>query len=326
MVNGLALSGGGDKGAFGAGLLCGWTKSGTRPTFKLVTGISVGAIIAPVAFLGPAYDHVLKEVFTNISDKDIYKDHDALALLLSIVNIRPLTSMSSTKPLTKLINKYIDAGMLEDISTEQRKGRRLIVGTTQLDAQRLVIWDMGAIAASNYLHKLDLFRKIILASSAIPGDFLPQFFTVTAGGKRYQEMHVDGGVRVEILVYEDALEPFVVGRGQHNLFIIRNDQVTPEWKSVRAQLKHIAFRALKSLTKAQGIGDLYRLYVYAQRDGINYNLAYIPRDFPYRNKTKFDKAYMNRLFDFAYNLAKNGYPWSKYPPEYNSIAGGHLHR
>jgi hypothetical protein len=190
-----------------------------------------------------------------------------------------------------------------------------------------VIWDLGAIAASNYPHKLDLFRKIIPASASIPGKFPCQFFTVTAGGKKYQEMHVDGGVRVEVLFYEDALEPFIIGgQRQHNLFIIRNDQVHAEWKSVRAQLKYIAFRALKSLTKAQGIGDLYRLYVYAQRDGINYNLAYIPRDFPYRNKTDFDKVYMNRLFDFAYNLAKNGYPWSHYPPDFNSIPGGHLHR
>jgi predicted acylesterase/phospholipase RssA len=135
VVNGLALSGDGDKGAFGAGLLCGWSQAGTRPTFKVVTGISVGALIAPLAFLGPAYDHVLKEVFTNTSDKDIYTDHDALALLLSILNIRPLTSMDSTKPLAKLINKYIDARMLEEIAAEQRKGRRLIVGTTQLETR-----------------------------------------------------------------------------------------------------------------------------------------------------------------------------------------------
>lgn len=162
VVYGLALSGGGGDGAFGAGLLCGWSEAGTRPTFKLVTGISTGALISPFAFLGPAYDHRLKEAYTTISDKDIYTGHNAMAILLSVANVRPLPSMASTKPLVKLLEKLIDARMLEDIAAEHLKGRRLIVGTTQLDAQRLVIWDMGAIAASNYPHKLELDRKSVV--------------------------------------------------------------------------------------------------------------------------------------------------------------------
>jgi predicted acylesterase/phospholipase RssA len=232
VVYGLALSGGGGDGAFGAGLPCGWSEAGTRPTFKLVTGISTGTLISPFAFLGPAYDQRLKEAFTTISDKDIYTGHNALAILLSVANVRPLPSMASTKPLAKLLEKLIDAKMLEDIAAEHLKGRRLLVGTTQLDAQRLVIWDMGAIDVSNYPNKLELFRKILLSSASIPAAFPPQFFTVTAGGEQFQEIHGDGGVRVEVMLYEAALKPWTIGgQRERKLYIIRNQQVYPQWST-----------------------------------------------------------------------------------------------
>jgi hypothetical protein len=315
VVYGLALSGGGGDGAFGAGLLCGWSEAGTRPRFKLVTGISTGALMSPFAFLGPAYDHRLKEAYTTISDKNIYKAHNPLAILLSLANLKALPSMASTQPLAELLAKLIDDKVLQEIAAEHLKGRRLLVGTTQLDAQRLVIWNMGAIAASGHPQSLELFRKILLASASIPGAFPPQYFSVEAGGEKFEEMHGDGGVMVEVMLYEDAIKPFAIGGHRHRkLFIIRNQQVYPEWKKVKPQLKHIASRAIDSLTKSQGIGDLYRLYVYAQRDNIDYNLAFIPADFQVKSTTAFDTSYMNQLFDFAYNLAKAGYPWSKYPP------------
>jgi predicted acylesterase/phospholipase RssA len=315
VVSVLALSGGGGDGAFGAGLLCGWSAAGTRPTFKLVTGISTGALIAPFAFLGPAYDQRLKEAYTTISDKDVFTKHNALAILLSAINVRPLMSMASTKPLAKLLEKLIDSKMLEDIAAEHLKGRRLMVGTTQLDAQRLVIWDMGAIAASNYPQKLELFRKILLASASIPFEFPPQFFSVVAGKKEFQEMHVDGGATVELMLYENTFKPFTIGGPrERKVYIIRNERIYAEWKDVKPEFKSIAFRAIQSLIKAQGADDLFRLYVYAIRDKLDYNLAYIPPDFTVKSASEFDKAYMNRLFEYAYNRAKTGYPWSKYPP------------
>jgi predicted acylesterase/phospholipase RssA len=315
VVSVLALSGGGGDGAFGAGLLCGWSAAGTRPTFKLVTGISTGALIAPFAFLGPAYDQRLKEAYTTVSDKDIYTEHNALAILLSEIGVRPLMSLASTKPLAKLLEKLIDAKMLENIAAEHLKGRRLMVGTTQLDAQRLVIWDMGVIAVSNYPQKLALFRKILLASASIPFEFPPQFFSVAAGGKEFQEMHVDGGVTVELMLYENTFKPFTLGGPrQRKLYIIRNQRIYAEWKNVQANFKSIASRAIHSLIKNQGADDLFRLYVYAIRDKLDYHLAYIPPDFKVKSTSDFDKAYMNRLFDYAYNRAKGGYPWSKYPP------------
>ena len=318
MVCGLALSGGGQDGAFGAGVLCGWSEAGTRPKFKLVTGISTGSLMAPFAFLGPAYDHILREAYTAVSDKDIYKAHKPLAILLSVVNVKPLPSLAENKPMEQLVAKLVDDKVLAEVAQEHRKGRRLLIGTTQMDAQRLVIWDMGAIADSGHPKALQLFRKIMVASASIPAFFPPQYFQVEAGGGRYMEMHGDGGVMTEVMLYENAVKPFSKGGSRdRRLYIIRNEQVYAEWKNVKPQLKDIASRAIDSLIKSQGIGDLYRLYTYAKRDDFDYNLAFIPRDFTAKSTSEFDTAYMNALFQVGYQMASRGYPWSKYPPDFN---------
>ena len=311
----LALSGGGDNGAFGAGVLCGWTQHGDRPRFKLVTGISTGALIAPFAFLGSEYDANLK-VYTMVTQEEIFRRKSLLTALWR-------ESLADTRPLAALIAKYIDAPMLQAIAWEHKKGRRLFIGTTQFDAQRLVIWNMGAIAASGHPEALQLFRQILLASASIPGFFPPQYFKVEAGGRRYEEMHVDGGTMAQVILYEAALKPFaemeslmevkLLGRPKV-LYIIRNGPVKPTWDKVRPRLVPIASRAINTLIKAQGVGDLYRLMAFARRDRMDFNLAAIPGDFPPAPEDMFDRAYMNRLFDFAYETARNGYPWKKYPP------------
>jgi len=159
-INILTLSGGADHGAFGAGFLNGWTASGTRPEFKFVTGVSTGAIIAPLAFLGPEYDGVLKEGFTTIGAEDIYQKRGVSALWSD--------SLVDSAPLENLINKYIDQAVLIAVARAHSQGRRLYIGTTHMDADRLVVWNMGAIANSGHPNALTLFRKVILASSSIP--------------------------------------------------------------------------------------------------------------------------------------------------------------
>ncbi|HSO72195.1 MAG TPA: patatin-like phospholipase family protein, partial [Thermodesulfobacteriota bacterium] len=182
----LALSGGGDDGAYGAGVLCGWTAHGDRPQFKLVTGISTGALIAPFAFLGSSYDDTLRHLYTGISSQDILRKNNLLTVLWR-------ESLADTKPLANMLDHYVDEAMLAAVAAEHKKGRRLIIGTTQLDAQRLVLWDMGAIAASGDPEAIKLFRKIMLTSASIPGAFPPQYIRVESGGNFYEEMHVDGG-------------------------------------------------------------------------------------------------------------------------------------
>jgi hypothetical protein len=321
VVNGLALSGGGEDGAFGAGLLCGWTKAGTRPNFRLVTGISTGSLIAPLVFLGPAYDDKLKLFYTTISDKDIYEPNNPFVILFSLANIKALPSLASNRPLARLITKIVDAQMLNAIAAEHLKGRRLLIGTSQLNAQRLVIWDMGAIAASGSPRALELFRKILIASASLPVSFPPQYFKVEAAGKQYTEMHVDGGVETQVMLFENALVPFALEnkwpkgkRRIRKLYIIRNQKVHPEWAYVKPELKDIALKAIDSLTQSQSISGLYRLYLYSVRDDFDYNLAYIPEDFKVKSASQFDNAYMKKLFALGYEMGRNGYPWHKYPP------------
>jgi len=319
-ANFLAISGGGDDGAFGAGLLTGWSKSGTRPVFKGVTGISTGALIAPFAFLGHEYDDRLSQVYTSVSKKDIAEERSLMAALTS-------DGMADNRPLWQLLGKYVDDAMLARIAEEYGKGRLLLIGTTNLDARRPVIWNMGAIAASKSPKALELFRSIMLASAAIPGAFPPVMIDVEVDGKKYQEMHVDGGTTAQVFLYPPRLSDVMDQRGmkmpprERRAYIIRNARLDPEWASVERRTMSIAGRAIASLIQTQGLGDLYRIYLTAQKDGLDYNLAFIGADFKAEHREDFDPAYMKALYDYGYRLALKGYPWKKAPP---GLAGSEL--
>jgi predicted acylesterase/phospholipase RssA len=308
----LAISGGGDNGAFGAGLLGGWTKAGTRPTFKLVTGVSTGALIAPFAFLGSAYDEQLKAMYTAISMKDIAAPRWILSVLYG-------DAMADTTPLWNLLKKAITQEMVDAIAAEHEKGRILLVGTTNLDARRPVVWNITKIAASRRPGALELVRKILLASAAIPGTFPPVMIDVESEGKTYEEMHVDGGTAAQVFVYPvgmrlgDLAEEHGAVR-ERTLYVIRNARLDPEWAEVDRRTLPIAMRAIACLIQYQGIGDLYRIYSITQRDSVDYNLAYIPPTFQTPHTADFDPAYMKQLFDFGYQMAEQGTEWSKEPP------------
>ncbi len=309
-ADGLVVSGGGDNGAFGAGLLIGWTAAGNRPTFKIVTGISTGALIAPFAFLGPDYDEQLKSVFTKISAKDIFEERGVLAALFN-------DAMADTAPLWRLVESYINEEMLRAIAKEYQKGRLLFVATTNLDARRPVIWNMGAIAESRHPKALRLFRSILIASAAIPGAFPPVMIDVEVGDQRFQEMHVDGGAMEQAFLYPPSLhvdDKHMKVNRERKAYIIRNARLDPNWASVERRTLDIAGRAVASLIHTQGIGDLYKLYLITKRDGIDFNLAFISQDFKVKHKKPFDTTYMRKLFDYGYKLARKGYPWQKYPP------------
>lgn len=312
VLTSLALSGGGSDGAFGAGLLAGWTASGKRPEFDIVTGVSTGALTAPFAFLGPKYDEALKEVFTQSDTKDI-------AIMRPVRGLLGGDSLASNSPLAKVVAHYVDEAFLAEVADQYRRGRRLLIGTTNLDAERPVIWDVGAIAASGRPEALDLFRTVLLASAAIPAVFPPGFIKVSADGTTYEEMHVDGGATREVfLVPTQFMASKIDGRlgirPIRRTYIIRNGHVAPEYKAVKARTLSIAGRAVSSMIKSQGVGDLYELYLFAKRNGIDYNLAYIPADFLDTSTQSFDPVYMTKLYDLGYQMAANGYPWKKVPP------------
>ena len=310
--NYLAISGGGANGAFGAGLLVGWTATGERPEFSMVTGVSTGALTAPFAFLGPDYDAEMKEVYTSTTTHDIARKRNVLDAAFG-------DSMTDTAPLKRLIAKYIDAEMIEAIAREHKRGRRLFVGTVNLDAARSVIWNIGAIAASDYPQKAELIRELLRASAAIPVAFPPVFISVEAEGKRYDEMHVDGGTGSQVFVYPAAADWRLVTEklkvhGKPQVYVIRNSFLDPDYQGMKRNVLPIASRTIDSLIRTQGVGDLYQIYALCRRDGNDFNLAYIPSDFTEEPTEGFDPVYMKKLLDRGYQMALEGYPWDKAPP------------
>jgi predicted acylesterase/phospholipase RssA len=314
----LAVSGGGDNGAYTAGLLNGWTAAGTRPEFRLVTGISTGALIAPFAFLGPKYDETLKTVYTTISPKDVLVPRSLIAGIMG-------DAMADNTPLWNLTRKSVTAELLKEIAAEYAKGRFLLVATTDLDARRGIIWDMGKIASYGTPQALDLFVSIMIASASIPAGFPPTMIDVEVDGKRYQEMHVDGGTMAQVFVYPVSmrLKEHAAAIGvtrERKVYIIRNARLDPDWAQTERSTMSIAGRAIASLIHTQGIGDLYRIYAAAERDGVDFNLTFIPSTFNAPHKEEFDNEYMRKLYDTGYDLAVKGMRWAKVPPGFGPPA------
>jgi predicted acylesterase/phospholipase RssA len=313
-ANFLAISGGGEDGAFGAGLLVGWTAAGTRPEFKLVTGVSTGALTAPFAFLGPDYDDELTAVYTSITAADVLRVRGVLAALDD-------DAMADNAPLRRTIARYLTEDVLKAIAREHAKGRILLIGTTNLDARRPIIWNVGKIAESGRPGALELVQDILIASAAVPGAFPPTMIDVMVNGQPHQEMHVDGGASAQVFVYPPSLDLDELAKAQgivreRNLYVIRNARLDPEWAEVKRSTLNIAGRAISALIQGQGVGDLYRIYTISQRDRVNFHLAYIPPTFDVPLTQPFEQAYMRALYDVGYRAAAAGYPWRATPPGY----------
>ncbi|MHC4309101.1 MAG: patatin-like phospholipase family protein [Planctomycetota bacterium] len=307
----LALSGGGAKGAFGAGFLNGWTDSGTRPEFKIVTGISTGALIAPLAFLGPEYDDELAESYTTIKTKDILNVQGLLGF--GILPVLFGESYASTEPLQNMISDMLTPEVFDAIAREHKKGRRLYIGTTNLDAQRFVAWDMGAIASNGHPDAIKLFGKVMLASASIPGAFPPVYFDVEVDGKKYDEMHVDGGTIAGVFGY-GALFTEPQQEGLCNFYVIKNGKLDVEPEQVRRHVFPISVRSFSTLMKAQSWGDMIRLYGIAQEDNVDFNYISLPYSYEPKGDEMFDPEEMKRLYDLGYSIATSDNPWQKELP------------
>jgi hypothetical protein len=314
----LALSGGGSNGAYGAGFLNGWTAAGTRPEFNMVTGISIGAIIAPFAFLGPEYDHVLKSLFTENSTDGMVKKRGLLATFSNV-------SVYDISQLRELLAGLITQEVIDKIAKERDAGRSLFIGTSNLDAMRPVIWSIGRIAASGDPGALDLILDIITASGSIGGAFPPIIIEVTANGETYDELHVDGGTVNQVFVYPPEvdwaaiLERFGVGR-EPNVYVLRNGYLKPHYSAVPYSLTGIISNSLDALIINQANGDLEEIFLQTQRDGLNYFLTYIPDDFDVESTEMFDNNYMNQLFERGYNEGLRKDPWMRFPPGFEAQA------
>ena len=291
----LALSGGGANGAFGAGFLQGWTETGHRPVFKIVTGVSTGALMAPFAFLGPAYDEALREFYTTTATRDIFAIG---SLFLSLLRG---DSLADTGPLASLIARHVDDVLLGNVAAAHRAGRRLYVGTVDLDAQQFVVWNMGAIAVSGRPDALELFRKIVLASASIPIAFPPVFFDVEAGGRRYDEMHVDGAVAAHVFLNGGVFRPSLIreraglGPGREDIYVIHNGQLRGDPRPTRRSLRGIALRVLELRLIGAVVGDLFRIYAVALREQGEFQVGYDPQGVDLSGAEVFDPVTMREL-------------------------------
>ena len=291
----LALSGGGDDGAYGAGFLNGWTRSGRRPEFAVVTGVSTGSLIAPFAFLGSDYDDRLTSAFTGIGPNDIYRTRFLLAIPFS-------TSAASTRPLEQLVERYFTVEVIDAVAREHRRGRRLLVGTANLDAQRGVIWNMGEIAASNSPERYALFRRVILASCSIPAVFPPVIIDSRSGGALIREAHIDGATVASLLAVPPALSASATPSvpGEVDLYLLVNTKLGGEFRLTRGGVFSIAVRAVSLATSSAIREQVSTAYQWSRRTQANFHLSFVDTDFDSgAPHTNFETAYMRRLFAYG---------------------------
>jgi hypothetical protein len=313
---GLSLSGGGDHGAFGAGFLKGWSKTGSRPTFKVVSGISTGALIAPFALLGSAYDGDLEAAYTTVSAADIYK-------FKSIIGAYWRESLADNHPLEELVHKFVSDEVIDAVAQAHLNGQRLFVGTTNFDAQRPVIWNMGIVAISQHRKAYDFFRKILVASAAIPVLFPPVYFEVESDGAVYDEMHVDGGTVGQMFFYGAVVgwrKVLSEASGvddpddQSTLFLIIDGEVAPELQHVRRRLISITNRTISTLVKVSAWAALYRMYLHSRADGYGFQFVGLPDDYKPESHHPYDPTEMKRMFNIGYDMGRSGKGWRTTPP------------
>jgi predicted patatin/cPLA2 family phospholipase len=315
----LALSGGGANGAFGAGFLNGWTKAGTRPTFKIVTGVSTGALMAPFAFLGSAYDDALREFYTTTTSSDIF----TIGTFSSIAS-RLLTgdAIADSGPLESLIARHIDDDLLRRVAEAHRAGRRLYVGTVDLDSQRFVVWNMGQIASYGHREALGLFRKVILASASIPIAFPPVLIDVQTEGGSFDEMHVDGGVAANIFYNEGLYRAATIRlrgglsppQGREDIYVIHNGQLRAPTTPPSRRVWRIAPSVLDTAMRYNTVGDLFRIHSVALASGAEFRWVTIPNDAVFTRSEFFDPVQMRALYDTGFRLASSATAWQRTPP------------
>jgi len=310
----LILSGGGPDGAYGAGLLAGWSERGDRPDFRLVTGVSTGAIVALFAFLGPEYDSTLKTLYTAYTTDDIARRTFFSGLTRGM-------ALMDTRGYRQLIDGYVTDELVAALAEKHRRGYTLLIGTTNLDASRPVIWNVSSIAASESPMAKVLIRDVIQASSAIPVAFPPVLVPVTVNGKSYDEMHVDGGATQQLMLFSPKLSmrdlDKAVGRDiERSVYIVVNNKLKNPYAPVRPRIASIAGAAVSSLISGSGTGDIYKVYAIATRDGEDVRITWIPPDFDKESEELFDPVYMTALYDLGYKAGLDGVNWSSHPPDF----------
>ena len=304
-VNVLALSGGGAGAAFGAGALTGLTRAGTRPQFHVVTGVSAGALTAPFAFLGPSWDDQLTESFSG--------QRSANLVQFSVTGLFFGSSVFRGKPLADLVNHYATEEMLRAVAVEAAKGRLLLIATTDLDSERTVIWDMGAIAMQGGPAALKLFRQVLVASASIPGLFPPVMIPVETSGTILEEMHVDGSTTASMFIAPEiasVLPDQLGGLRGANVYVIANGQYGATTITTRARTLAITKRGIEASLHSSTRGAVLATLALANRNDMNLKVTAIPDDYQFNGLLDLKPERMRALFDFGAECAMRGELWT----------------
>lgn len=302
----LALSGGGADGAFGAGFLAGWTEAGTRPEFDTVAGVSTGALIAPFAFAGPDWDDALRDAYTGTGASTLLQSDGYLFGLLG-------SALFRGEPLRERVESFVTPALLKAVADGYAEGRRLVVVTTNLDAQRPVLWEMGAIASSDRPDRADLFRDILVASASIPGVFPPVMIETESGGQPVVEMHVDGGTATPVFTLPDTA-PGLIENLPHTerrprLYAIVNNALMPTHETVPARTLTIASTAFSTMVRNHTRAVLGTTRAPSDQLGFDFAATWIPTGAAGEDLTDFDPAHMKKLYRIGFNMGKTGAAW-----------------
>ncbi|MGR5063828.1 patatin-like phospholipase family protein [Photobacterium sp. DNB22_13_2] len=321
-LNYLALSGGGFNGAFSAGLLTAWTERGDRPEFDVVTGISTGAIVSVFAFLGSDYDDVLTELYTETEFKDLFHFRNIFALARH-------QSLLDISPFEQKVRQVVTDELVAEIAKQSIRGRQLIIGTTNIDNQRLALWNIGRIAEHSTPQATTLIQELIIASSSVPGAFPARKIEFEQDGQQFDELHVDGGVVRQVFFapsWVDLRDMDV----EQNLYVIRNSSLKSDFQPVPYRLSKISERTINTLLLNQGIGDVEHIYHNARQQGIHFNLAYIDEDFQVSEElSPYSGEFMTELFDYSYEKMWEEQAWQTIPPslpEFYRIEAAKTHK
>jgi predicted acylesterase/phospholipase RssA len=299
----LALSGGGAGGAFGAGAVAGLTRDGARPTFDVVTGVSAGALVAPYAFLGPAWDAQLLEAFTGVAGENLLKSR-GLGVIFG-------SSVYSGRPLQQLIDAYVSDAMIRAVAREADKGRLLLVATTDVASGESVVWDLGAIAKNGGASARTLFRDVLVASASVPGMFPPVIIRVDENGWSQTQAHVDGAATVPFFVPPAFLD--ARGASRTAVFVIVDGSLGEPARTTRLTARSILSRSIRLGLSHLLLTTLELTAATAQLDGADLQYSSLPAGYPLSDSLDFSAKIRGPLFRYAYDCAQAGRFWSAFP-------------
>ena len=307
-VNVLVLSGGGGAGAFGAGVLAGWSRSGTRPRFQIVTGVSVGALIAPFAFLGPQWNRQLSAAFQGENGPSLL-ERRVFGWLAALFG----SSVFRGEPLRSLVDRNVTPGLLRAVAAQARTGLLLLVATTDLDNGDITVWNMGAIAAQGGQPALRLFRQVLIASASIPGVFPPVLIPVKASHGIFDEMHVDGSARSAFLfapgivsILPQQIKPLHGG----TIYLVINGHLRMRRKTTRDRTAAILMRSVDTELASDSRARVKLVYSFALRQRMKLEVTEIPSSYRLGGfTTALEPAKMKALFAYGERCATERRVW-----------------